>query len=290
MQQPTPYIRKANPGNRRIRILGLTFFLFIIGCSQPDSIYVAGSTTVLPVISRAADKFTALTGTPIIVNAGGSGVGINQLGSGKIDIGMISRDLSSSEVSQFPQVEFISHSIGKDAVVPAVSSEIYEGGIQALSFKQIRQIYLGEISNWKQISGPDKEILVVDKETSRGTRHVFMQAIFGDKEAIAPGADLVLGANNEEQTAITQSDAAIGMLSHAWLNNDVKGLAIILDNGRLIEPTLQNISNSSFPITRNLLLVTNGIPSGNNKAFIDFLLSKEGQKIVNASGYVGMYQ
>ena len=105
---------------------------------------------------------------------------------------------------------------------------------------------MGEIRNWNQLGGPDKEILVVDKEPSRGTRHVFMKAVLGDKEAVTPGADLVLGANNEEQTAIAQSTAAIGMLSHAWLNEDVTGLAIILEDGRLIEPSLDNVINGSF--------------------------------------------
>ncbi len=175
-------------------------------------------------------------------------------------------------------------------MVPVISSEIYQAGITALSLQQIGRIYLGEINNWKQLGGPDKDILVIDKEASRGTRHVFMQAVLGDKGAVAPGADLVLGANNEEQTAIAQSDAAIGMLSHAWLNDEVKGLAILLMDGQRIEPTLENIKNGTFPITRDLLLVTNGEPQGQIKDFIDFILSDAGQKIVTESGYVRLQQ
>ena len=251
---------------------------------------VAGSTTVLPVISKAAEQFTQATGIAVIVNAGGSGVGINQLAGGKIAIGMMSRNITEKEKALYPDVAFITHTIGKDAVVPVVSSEIYQAGITSLTLQQIGQIYLGEINNWKQLGGPDKDILVIDKEASRGTRHVFMQAILGDKEALAPGADIVLGANNEEQTAITQSDAAIGMLSHAWLNNDVKGLTISLKDGERIEPSLRNITNGSFPITRDLLLVTNGAPTGQSKALIDFILSAPGQKIVAESGYVSLYQ
>ena len=262
----------------------------VFACTQQDNVSVAGSTTVLPVVSKAADQYTVLTGTQVIVNSGGSGVGINQLGSGKIAIGMISRDITDTEINQYPDIHFTTHRIGKDAVVPVVSSEVYQAGISALTLKEIGRIYLGEIRNWKQLGGPDKEILVVDKEPSRGTRHVFMQAVLGDKEAMAPGADLVLGANNEEQTAIAQSTAAIGMLSHAWLNEDVKGLAIIIEDGRLIEPRLDNIINGSFPITRDLLLVTNGNPTGNIKAFIDFILSEQGQKIVTGSGYVSVRQ
>ncbi len=271
------------------RFFLLSAFAALSACAPPeDSVSVAGSTTVLPVVSKAADKFTDLSGVPVIVNAGGSGVGINQLAGGKVDIGMISRNITEKEESLYPDVKFTIHRVGKDAVVAVVSSEIYQAGITALTLQQIGQIYLGEISNWKQLGGPDKEILVVDKEGSRGTRHVFMQAVLGDKEAKAPGADLVLGANNEEQTAITQSDAAIGMLSHAWLNDDVKGLAIIVSDGQRIEPTLENISNGRFPITRDLLLVTNGTPVGAVKEFIDYIKGKAGQQIVTESGYVSL--
>ena len=226
----------------------------------------------------------------ILVNAGGSGVGINQLGEGKIDIGMASRDITDTERKRYPNVEFVEHSIGRDAVVPVISSEVFNAGVTALSLEQVRDIYLGKIQNWKGVGGPDRDILVIDKEHSRGTRHVFMKAVMGNKEAEAPGADLVLGSNNEEQTAVAQSDAAIGMLSHAWMNDDVKGLSIVLPDGREIAPTLENIVNDSFPIVRNLLIVTNGNPSGRIKEFIDYILSPEGQKIVAEAGYVPLYQ
>lgn len=271
----------------KIYFFAAFILLFIQACDQQESITVSGSTTVLPIISRAAEVFNESENNfNIIVNAGGSGVGINQLGEGKIDIGMTSRDLKKEEIESYPEVEFNTISIGKDAVVPVVSSEIYNAGVTTLSLNQIAKIYNGEIGNWKELGGPDKEILCIDKEQSRGTRHVFMKIVMGDKEAEAPGADLVMGSNNEEQTAIVQSDAAIGMLSNAWLSEDVKGLNIKLDNGKVISPNLQTISSGKFPITRDLFILTNGTPKGNVKAFIDFLLSPEGQEIVEKSGYV----
>jgi phosphate transport system substrate-binding protein len=115
-----------------------------------------------------------------------------------------------------------------------------------------------------------------------------MTIVLGDKEASAPGADLVLGSNNEEQTALVQSNSAIGMLSNAWLNEDVKGLTIIMPNGEKIEPTLSNIVNGSFPITRDLTIITSGAPIGITKYFIDFILSSEGQSIVEKAGYVSI--
>ena len=258
-------------------------------CSKTESIQIAGSTTVLPVVSQAAEAYkSANAGLNIIVNAGGSGVGINQLGEGKIDIGMTSRDITDQEKSKYSDIEFTLIPIATDAVVPVVSSEIYESGVTGLSLQQIGKIYKGDITNWSELGGPERQILVVDKETSRGTRHVFMKAVLGDKEAQAPGADLVLGANNEEQTAITQSDAAIGMLSMPWLNNDVKGLSILSTDGSIIDPSLENVVNGSFPITRSLYVITNGDKSVKVKDFIDFLLGEEGQKIAQEEGYVSI--
>ncbi len=260
--------------------------ILISSCSKKESITVSGSSTVLPVVALAAEKFTNNSGIKVVINGGGSGVGINQLGEGKIDMGMSSRDITGDEVNSYPDVNFITNSIAKDAVIPVVSTQIYEEGVQALSLDQIGQIYKGEITNWNEIGGPDREILVVDKEASRGTRHVFMEAVFGNKNAKAPGADIVLGSNNEEQTAIAQSNAAIGMLSLAWLNDKVRGLSIAIENGKTIEPIRENVVNGTFPVVRDLILVTNGEPAGKMKEFIDYILSEEGQSIVEEAGYV----
>ncbi|MCR4289348.1 MAG: phosphate ABC transporter substrate-binding protein [Candidatus Scalindua sp.] len=265
----------------------------IMSCTsqKKETIMVSGSTTVLPVVSKAAEQFRLrYPDVNIVVNAGGSGVGINLLGERQIQIGMASRNITRNEIEKYADVHFVTHPIGKDAVAPVVSSEIYDARVKALTIAQIAGIYKGEIRNWSEVGGPDREILVVDKEKSRGTRHVFMKIIMGDKEAEAPGADLVLGSNNEEQTAIAQSGSAIGMLSNAWLNSDVKGLSIILNDGETIAPTLENIINGKFPITRELLLITDGKPQGKTEEFIDFIKSPDGQKIVEQAGYVSLYE
>lgn len=267
------------------------FSILLMNCTQRETIHIGGSTTVLPVISKAAESYRESNPeVRIIVNAGGSGVGINQVGERKLEIGMTSRDITEQEKAKYPEIDFNVISIGKDAVVPVVSSEIYDAGITTLSLQQIRDIYSGEISNWSELGGPDIDILCIDKETSRGTRHVFMQAVFGDKEATAKGADLVLGSNNEEQTALTQSNSAIGMLSNAWLNDDVKGLTILMPNDDKIDPSLTNIINGTFPITRDLLIVTAGKPDGITEQFINFVLSDQGQKLVEEAGYVRINQ
>jgi len=175
--------------------------------------------------------------------------------------------------------------IGVDAVVPVVSSEVYDAGVTALSLAQIASIYRGEIQNWSEVGGPDADILVIDKEASRGTRHTFMKAVMGDSKALAPGADLVLGANNEEQTAMAQSNAAIGMISLAWINDDVKGLAINVGN-QTIEANLDVIASGNYPISRDLVVVVRDDIKAEAQTFIDYLLGPEGQEFVETAGYI----
>lgn len=252
-------------------------------------IRVAGSTTVLPVVSRAAERFqTRHPSVKITVNAGGSGVGIHGAGTQRLDIGLASREITPKENSRYASSQLHTTVIGRDAVACVVSSEIFNYGVHSLSKKQIGDIYLGQITNWQEVGGPDRTIVVIDKETHRGTRHVFMHYLFGNPKARAPGARLVTGSNNEEQAKIAQSDSAIGMLSIAWINDDVVGIGL-REGGQVIQPTLDNVRNGRFPIARNLNLLTAGEPAGVVRQFIDYLLSEEGQQLVTDSGYIPIH-
>ena len=262
------------------------FTALLAACSASEAIKLSGSSTVLPAVSLAAEQYTLETGIPVIVNAGGSGSGFNQLAEGQTHIGMMSRDITQSERTKFPDLSFSEIAIGRDAVVPSISSEIYDLGVQALSLDQIADIYAGRVDNWSKFGGPDRSIFAIDKEASRGTRQIFMTVILGNPNADAPGADLVTGSNNEEQTALTQSDAAIGMLSFAWLNEDVRGLSVILPNGEIVKPSLDNIQSGRFPFIRNLTVVTRGDLEPPSQEFIDFLLGPKGQESVEKSGYI----
>lgn len=259
--------------------------LALSACSKPDTVSVSGSSTVLPVVTKAADVYKAQTGRGIIVNSGGSGAGFSQLAQGLTEIGMMSRDITPSERAQYPDIQIKAIAIARDAVAPVVSSEIYDAGITVLSPSQIADIYRGRINNWAELGGPDRDILVVDKEASRGTRHIFMQAIMGEKEPEAKGADLVLGSNNEEQTALSQSDSAIGMLSIAWLNDDIKGLTLDMGDTRIM-PTLEAAKAGQWPISRNLNVIVRSDITPAGRSFVDFLLSPAGQDQAESAGYI----
>jgi phosphate transport system substrate-binding protein len=272
--------------------IGLVLFLISdfavpakVTADGESRIQIVGSTTVLPVASRSAQKFMESSKVRVLVNAGGSGVGIHSVAQGRADIGMASREISLDEKKRFEKSNLKTHPVGLDAVACMVSSEIYQAGVHLLTRAQIAGIYMGEIRNWKEVGGPDRKIVVVDKERHRGTRHVFMQYIFGNASQRTPGTLLVTGSNNEEQAKIAQSDSAIGMLSFAWINDDVKAV-ILEDKGKEFLPTWESVQQGRYPIIRKLNFITAGEPGGEIKAFINFVKGPEGQKIVEESGYI----
>jgi len=271
-----------------VTVLFLFLFSSISIAATEDSLRIAGSTTVLPVVSRAAEKFKIKhPNISITVNAGGSGVGFSSVADNRVDIGMMSRKISKKELKKYNNQKFNIHTLGRDGVACVVSSEVYFAGITALSKKQIGDIYSGKIKNWKALGGPDKKIVVVDKERHRGTRHAFMHYVFGNPTARARGARLVSGSNNEEQAKIAQSDSAIGLLSQAWITKDVVGIALTQE-GKNIKPSIENIKSGIYPISRDLDIVTQKNISDTAKLFIKFLLSSEVKSIIEKSGYVSI--
>ena len=269
----------------------IAFVMFATCCCgehvfTEDAISVSGSTTCLPAVERAAarfmEKYAQLT---VSVYAGGSGLGVREVAEGIADIGMISREISESERGEYSYVDFLLFPFARDAVVPIVSSEVYEAGVTSLSLSQVRGIYEGRLTNWEKLGGPSREILVVDKEPDRGTRHVFMRVIFGDESAETTKDSIITGPNDDMQMAVATSDSAIGYVSQAWGNADVKRLGIEV-NGSISYPTVANVRDGLFPLSRTLYLVTNGPPDGVRKDFIEFMLGPEGAKIIAESGLV----
>lgn len=281
------------PVARLTTIISLFIPLLMVGSatlSRAETlIRSGGSTTVLPVVSNAVEAFTRThPDVRITVSAGGSGVGIQGVGSGNLDIGLASREMTDRELQKFNDRKLTVHVVGRDAVACVISSEVYDAGVKTLSRDQIRRIYEGKIRNWNEVGGPDRPIVVIDKERHRGTRHVFMHYVFGDPKAVARGARLVTGSNNEEQAKIAQSDAAIGMLSFAWMNDDVRGVGLDIE-GRVVRPTPENAASGAWPITRNLNLITASGAAPGTEQLIRFLKSPEGQAIVKAAHYLPVH-
>ena len=264
-------------------------FLFLVliwsASTSAETIRVVGSSTLLPVVSEAAIRFHRNhPDMTITVSGGGSGVGVAAMIRGSADLGMISRSLTSQEKQQLQErIEQVS--IGRDAVAVVVSDPVFSGGVQVLSVEQIAAIYRGRVRNWNEVGGPDRPILVIDKEGGRGTRHVFAEVVLGDARARAEGAVVIAGSNNEMQTLVARSDRAIGILSSAWSNDVVRSLALRTPQGDIL-PSAENVNTGRYPLNRDLVLLVSRNASHGVRDFVTYLLSPEGQAIVAGNGYL----
>jgi len=239
------------------------------------SIQVRGSTTVLPIAQAAAEAWMDdHPGDSIIVEGGGSGVGIASLIDGTCDIAISSRTLKGEE----KQKGLIEHEIALDAVCVVVNSS---NPVEGLTLEQVRRIFKGEITNWREVGGPDLEIVVYTRESTSGTYETFETKVMKPDNITLRALTKI--SNGEMAHAISGNPNGIGYVGIGFLAQarDIKALKI---NG--VAPTIETVQNGTYPISRFLYMITKGQPEGLAKDFIDFVKSSAGQKIVEERGFV----
>jgi phosphate transport system substrate-binding protein len=257
----------------------------VSGCVGSDpsveqrSISVTGSTTVLPIAQIAADAYMDKhPNDEILVSGGGSSVGVKAVGEGTADIGMASRDLKSSEMEQYPGL--VEHVVAVDGIALIVNPE---NSISSLTLDQIKAIYKGEITNWKDVGGSDRQIVVVGRDSASGTREFFYEAVMQKEEFVRTQQEL--NSNGAVKQTVAQTPDAIGYVGLGYIDTSVKAVNINMD-GVLVEPTIDNVENKAYPIARSLHMYTKGPETGLAKDFLEFLMSAEGQQIVSNEGFV----
>lgn len=248
---------------------------------------VSGSTTVNAVATEAAEALRAEKNMTIQVDTqGGSSGGVSGIGDGSIDIGMSSKPVADDDRRKYPKVNFVSTEIGRDAVALIVSADVYDGGVRALTRQQVRDIYEGRITNWKQVGGADRRIAFFNKEPGRGTWEVFAHWLYGDAKKAPRVSFPEVGANEETRNKVGATRGALSQLSASWVTGNVRALAVRLDDGSVVPPSAQEIVSGRYPMARPLYLVTKGPPTGQARTFIDFVLSSRGQELVRKHGYL----
>ncbi|HSD57249.1 MAG TPA: phosphate ABC transporter substrate-binding protein [Methanotrichaceae archaeon] len=242
---------------------------------------VSGSTALLPLIAVAAETFNDQQEEYFVtVTGGGTGPGIVNIAERKEDIAMASRELTEEEKIRYGN-RFQEYLIGYGDVVIAVSSAIYDAGVTDLTGEQVKNIYLGKITNWRDVGGPEEDIYAIARATGSGTRETFNEVILGDVNAETSGVSTNAFSDAEVKTAIEGSDKAIGYLGLIYLQRgNIKPIA--LDG---VVPDIESLRNGSYILTRKLYLYTYGGPTPGAKKFIEFLLGAEGQKIVEETGF-----
>ncbi len=243
-----------------------------------SSLTMSGSTTVLPVAQKAADAFMDKNKkVNVQISAGGSSVGVEAVGKGTVDIGMSSRDLKTEEKAKYP--DLVEHVIAKDGIAIIVHPS---NKVSSITEDQIKKIYEGTFTNWKELGGDDKKIVVVSRDSASGTREFFIEYVM--KNGNITKTALEKNSNGAIQQTISQTPGAIGYVGLGYLEN-VKAIWIDKD-GPPIEPTVQNVLDNKYPISREIYLLTKGPAAGTAKEYIDFILSDEGQNLVGEEGFV----
>lgn len=266
-------------------LLLLPLFLLLARCapSHPSPptppptlsgrITFAGSTTVQPLASRLGSAFRARhPAVTLEIAAGGSLVGIQAVHDGTADIGMSSRAL------QPPEAEGLQpYPIALDVLAVVVNSA---NPVAGLTRAELRAIYTGEITSWREVGGPDLPIVVVVRERSSGTRGAFDELALGGAEPVAPGLLAAVTAG-DAAAAVARERGAIGYVGFGNLD---AALRVIPIDG--VAPTPESARDGAYPLVRPLLLLTGPLTQPLAENFIAFATGPQGQAIVAEQGWV----
>ena len=260
-------------------IISLIFSVHALAAKK--AITIKGSTTVLPIAQACAEAFmNRHPDIDISVQGGGSGVGIASIIDGTCEIGDSSRPIKDKEriKAKAKGVQVYENIVAMDGIAVIVHPT---NPVQELTREQIKAIYTGKISNWSEAGGKKGKIVVVSRDSASGTFEAFNHLAL-DGERVRPDS-LLNASNNAVAMTVANTPGAIGYIGLGYLSPKVKSLKV---DG--VEPTKENVVNGSYVLARKLFMYTNGEPKGTVKQFIDFVLSDDGQKLVDKAGFVAV--
>ena len=272
-------------------LLIVAFSTSAFAARDKNSIQVKGSDTMVNLGQAWAEKYMEKNpGSFVAVTGGGSGTGLSSLISGTCDMAMSSRNIKEKETGLAKQKGINPNEIkvALDGLAVIVNPN---NPVNRLTTDQLAAIFTGRVTNWKELGGRDEKIVILSREVNSGTHVYFKEHVLrkndpNSKEEFAPNA-LMLSSSQAIADEVAGNPAAIGYYGMGYISKKQKPLAIAKDEKSEYEaPTIENVVNGKYPISRPLFLYTNGTPDGLVKKFIDFALSKEGQDIVLATDFV----
>jgi len=238
---------------------------------------IAGSTTVQPLAEAAVKVFMEMyPDVTVDVQGGGSSVGVKSAGEGTVDIGNASREVKESELAEFADLNIFV--VARDGIAVAVHPSVDVDGV---TMDQVRQLFAGEITNWSELGGSDQPIYVVAREEGSGTRSAFEEIVMGD--SLIVDTAVLLPSNGAVKTTVSTTEWSVGFLSMGYLDSSVKALEV---DG--VAASAATAAAGEYPVVRPLNMMTNGEPTGLAKAFIDFVMSHDGQVIAALQGWIAV--
>jgi phosphate transport system substrate-binding protein len=261
-------------------------FLFSTVCyaQRKSIIQIKGSDTMVNLVQAWAEKYMEKNPEVFVsVTGGGSGTGIASLLSKTCSIAASSRKMKKKEIelAESKGIEPKEFVVGYDGIAVVVNPK---NPIDKLTLKELKDIFTGKITNWNQLGGEDKRIVILSREVNSGT-HIYFKEHVLENEDYAPTA-LLLPSSQAIADEVAQNLQAIGYYGMGYISKDQKAISISLDGKEYIPPTIANVKEGKYPICRPLFFYTDGEPKGQIKDFLDFVLSDEGQLIVIEQDFV----
>ncbi|MCL1143792.1 phosphate ABC transporter substrate-binding protein [Shewanella gaetbuli] len=248
--------------------------------ANAETVTVSGSTSVAHVMEVLAENYQNKAQKSVEVQSTGSSAGIRAAKEGTSMLGMSSRNIKDNELnSEIKEVV-----IARDGIAAAVNKA---NPVKDLTQQQISKIYRGEITNWSEVSGEARPIVVVTRENGSGTRGAFeeimdlQRTVNGHKvTAITPTAQVGNG-NGMIKTIVANNPYAIGYISLGSVDDSLQALSV---NG--VAASDENIAAGDYHIARPFILLVNNKPHPSAQSFVDFIMSNDGQSIIAEQGYI----
>jgi len=265
-------------------ILTIGIVAMFFGIAMAGNVTIKGSDTLVRLGQRWAEEYMKKHPETVIqVSGGGSGTGIAALLNGATDICEASRDMKEKEYKKAEELGIKPYraSVALDGIAVFLNEK---NPVSELNFAQLKGIYTGAITNWKEVGGSDARIILYGRENNSGTyaffkAHVMDKEDYSDYTQTLPGTAAVVNAVSKDVNGIGYGGIAWAKgVKYAAVSKDEKDKAVL--------PAMESVSDGTYPISRELYWFFNGVPTGDLKKLLNWALSEEGQKVAAEIDYV----